>query len=109
MRKPNRRGGSLCGKTKRKMANRNQSSIAIEPVRFVFVYVLTLLTVASSLSLSLSLSLREHNDNNRTGVGPFLGEEYNVRSRVAENEKRESVSPWMWPRLRVGNVQFDVF
>lgn len=54
MRKPNRRGGSPCGKTKRKMANRNQSSIAIEPVRFVFVYVLTLLTVASSLSLSLS-------------------------------------------------------
>ena len=60
----------------------------------------------SLFSLSLSLS---NNDNNRTGVGPFLGEEYNARSRVAENEKRESARPWMWPRLRVGNVQFDVF
>jgi hypothetical protein len=70
--------------------------------------MMKLLTVSLSLSLSL-LSLREHNDNNRTGVGPFLGEEYNVRSRVAENEKRESARPWMWPRLRVGNVQFDVF
>ena len=70
--------------------------------------MMKLLTVSLSLSLSL-LSLREHNDNNRTGVGPFLGEEYNVRSRVAENEKRESARPWMWPRLRVGNLESDVF
>ena len=66
---------------------------------------MNLLTVAPSLSLSLRLS----NNDNRTGVDPFLGEEYNVRSRVAENEKRESARPWMWPRLRVGNVQFDFF
>jgi len=70
--------------------------------------MMKLLTVSLFFSLSL-LSLREHNDNNRTGVGPFLGEEYNVRSRVAENEKRESARPWMWPRLRVGNLQSDVF
>ena len=69
---------------------------------------MNLLTVSLSLSLSL-LSLRKHNDNNRTGVGPFLGEQRFVRSRVAENEKRESARPWMWPRLRVGNVQFDFF
>ena len=67
--------------------------------------LMNLLTVAPSLSLSLRLS----NNDNRTGVGPFLGEEYNVRSRVAENEKRESARPRMWPRLRVGNVQSDVF
>ena len=70
--------------------------------------MMNLLTVSLSLSLSL-LSLRKHNDNNRTGVGPFLGEQRFVRSRVAENEKRESARPWMWPRLRVGNVQFDFF
>ena len=64
---------------------------------------MNLLTVAPSLSLLLS------NNDNRTGVGPFLGEQRFVRSRVAENEKRESARPRMWPRLRVGNVQFDFF
>ena len=95
---------------KRREKWRIETKVRLQSNRYVFMVVslfLASLTVAPSLSLSLSL--REHNDNNRTGVGPFLGEEYNVRSRVAENEKRESVSPWMWPRLRVGNVQFDVF
>ena len=93
---------------KRREKWRIETKVRLQSNRYV-LFLCTLFDELINRGGPVSLSLRLSNNDNRTGVGPFLGEEYNVRSRVAENEKRESARPWMWPRLRVGNVQFDVF
>ena len=92
---------------KRREKWRIETKVRLQSNRYV-LFLCTLFDELINRGGPVSLSLRLSNNDNRTGVGPFLVKNTALVPEL-QKAKSESARPWMWPRLRVGNVQFDVF